>query len=202
MRPLVLSFSSLSSLAFLSLGLGLGLPFALIACFGGSPAPAPSVGIDASAPQAVGAQCDPSSPEPCLPSGDPCTGVACDPTLLVCLQFDADGGPTCTADFAPCTTTANCELGLVCGFAVTGGCTAQGQCLNPPVPCEDDAASCGVGPPVCGCNGEPDAIVILGYAASPVASVIACPDGGPVFDAGGEDAGDASDAAAAMDSGD
>jgi len=185
-----------SSFSFLS-------SMGLVACSSSQPA-AVIVGIDAQAPQAVGATCNPASPEPCLPSGDVCTGVTCDPTLLVCTQFDTDAGGPCTADVAPCTTTADCDLGLTCGFPVDGGCGAQGACINPPIPCEEDASSCGTTPPVCGCDGLPDPVLTLGYAASPVASTIACPDGGPVFDAGPGDAqGDSegpSDASDASDS--
>jgi hypothetical protein len=174
----------------------------LVACSSSQPAAA-SVGIDAQAPQAVGAACDPASPEPCLPTGDVCTGVTCDPTLRVCTQFDTDAGGACNADVAPCETTADCDLGLTCGFPVDGGCLAQGRCINPPIPCEDDASSCGSTPPVCGCDGLPDPVFTSGYAASPVASTVACPDGGPVFDAGagdaGGDAGGVPDASGASD---
>jgi hypothetical protein len=121
------------------------------------------------------------------------------------MQFDTDAGPPCGADVALCATTADCDLGLTCGFPIGGGCTTQGQCINPPLPCQNDASNCGTEPPVCGCDGLPDNVVSPGYAASPVASSIACPDGGPVFDAGSpdaSDAGDAADASAAADAAD
>jgi hypothetical protein len=112
----------------------------------------------------------------------------------VCTQFDTDAGGTCSADVAPCNSTSDCELGLTCGFPVAGGCGIQGTCINPPLPCENDAASCGSESAVCGCNGLPDPFVVPGYAASPVASTVACPDGGPVLEAGTDAASDASDA--------
>src|SRR5208282_2142880 len=113
---------------------------------------------------------------PCYPSGDPCIRVVCDPTLKICTELDVDGGPLCTANGAPCTTSADCATGLSCGYplpaAGANACGATGQCINPPLACEDDAASCAAGgTPVCGCNGEPDPLVIPGFASSPVASL-------------------------------
>jgi hypothetical protein len=181
------------SFPFSSSLLSLPLPFAVVAIAACSTAPTPaSNGLDAAAPQAVGATCNPSSAAPCLPSGDRCVGVSCDPVLHVCTQFDTDAGPPCGADIAPCTTSADCDLGLTCGFLASGGCSAKGQCINPPIACETDAASCGSEAPACGCNGLPDPFVIPGYATAPVASTTACPDGGTVFDSGSPDRSDAS----------
>lgn len=163
-----------------------------VAC--SSSSPAPSNGLDAAAPQAVGAACEPSSPEPCLPTGDVCTGVFCDPALHVCTQFDTDAGPPCNASAAACATSADCDLGLTCGFPVAGGCTAGGRCIDPPLPCENDAASCGTGAPVCGCDGLPDPLVVPGYAVSPVATAMACADSGTALDAEVGDAASTPDA--------
>ncbi len=179
MRAFALLLSLLTPLTLLS----------LVAC-STSPGPA-SDGVDASGPQGIGATCDPSRADPCLPTGDVCTGVTCDPALRVCLEFATDAGPPCNAGSAPCGSTADCDLGLTCGFPVTGGCSARGTCIDPPLPCENDAASCATAPPVCGCNGLPDPLVVGGYATAPVASTVACIDGGPVLDAGSLDAADA-----------
>jgi hypothetical protein len=187
MRAIVL-FASLASIV----SLVCAESAALVAC-STSPSLA-SGGADAASPQAVGAPCDLASPQPCLPSGDRCTGVVCDPVLRVCTQFDTDAGGECSADVAPCSSTADCDLGLTCGFPVAGGCSAKGTCINPPLPCENDAASCATEPPVCGCNGLADPFVIPGFAVAPVASAGVCVDGGAALD-GATDAPSATDAA-------
>jgi hypothetical protein len=151
---------------------------------------APSVGLDASG--GPGYPCDPSAAQPCVPTGDPCVGVACVQGL--CTQFDLDGGPLCSASGAPCVTTTDCATGLACGFPVptdgSNGCLAQGRCIDAPLACLADAASCGAETPACGCDGKPDPFVVPGYASSPVATLTPCPDGGPVIEAGSADAAD------------
>jgi hypothetical protein len=172
----------------------------LVACFS-SKSPAASLPDASAGPQSAGQTCDPAAAEPCFPTGDPCVGVACDPNLLVCVEFDTDGGALCSANGAPCATSADCATGLTCGFPVpaagaANACSASGQCVNPPLACEDDASSCGSQAPACGCDGEPDPFVVPGFATSPVASLTPCPDGGPIIDAGVDSsAPDASDAA-------
>jgi hypothetical protein len=172
-------------LAILVPGLGLALAFLAAALLPGcasSSASLDDAGVDAaSGPQPLGQPCDPAIATPCVPTADPCLGVTCDPVSLKCAQFVTDAGPPCRSGSAPCTTSADCDLGLTCGFSVTAGCGAQGTCLDPVLLCEDDASACATSfPPLCGCNGAPAAIVVAGFAASPVSSSTAgvCPDGG------------------------
>jgi hypothetical protein len=156
----------------------LALPFALVALASGcasSPAPTATSGpVDAaSGPQPIGGPCDPSLGTPCLPTGDPCLGVQClqgatGSAAFFCAEHEVDeAGATCSGGTTPCATIADCAAGLTCGFPVGGGCSAEGRCINLPLVCEEDAAACGGVGAVCGCNGLPVPIVIVGYAAAP-----------------------------------
>jgi hypothetical protein len=147
-------------------------------------------------PGVPGGPCDPSVGDGgCYPSGDPCLAVACDLATMTCAQLDVDGGALCSANGAPCKTTADCSEGLVCGYPVSGGCSAAGQCVNLAIACQDDDASCSAPAPACGCDGQPDPVLIAGFASAPVGSLTPCPDGGTVFEAGASDASLAGDGA-------
>ena len=152
-------------------------------------------GDAASGPQPVGEPCDPGVAAPCLPAGDPCILVQCDPVARVCAERAADAGPLCNGGGARCATSADCDLGLVCGFPLAGGCGAPGTCIDPPLPCQADAAACGGGGTACGCSAAPVPIVIPGFAAAPVSSPGGCEPGPTTPGDGGEDA--PADAAAA-----
>jgi hypothetical protein len=156
--------------------------FAVAGACGTSTAPPDAGGVTPSGPQPIGAPCDPSIPMPCVPTGDPCLGVLCGATR-VCTQFVTDAGPPCSSGASPCTTSADCDQGLSCGFPVGAGCAAQGQCIDAPLLCENDAAACVTPGPACGCDGLPDPYVAPGYATSPASSPGACAaDAGAVPD--------------------
>jgi hypothetical protein len=161
----------------------------LAGCSSSSPAQDADAGVDAaSGPQPLGMPCDPAIAVPCLPTGDDCLGVECDPVAHTCNEYVTDAGATCSSGTAPCATTAGCELGLTCGFIVGAGCGAQGICINPPLPCQDDAGACGGAGTVCGCDGQPVSVLIPGYAAGPTPIGGACgPDGGAALDAAASD---------------
>lgn len=148
-------------------------------------------GIDASVdassgPQPVGAVCDPAIPVPCVPTGDPCLGVQCDRVSRTCLPYVSDAGPVCGGGTAPCAKTADCDVGLACGFAIGGGCGAPGVCINAPVACQSDAAACAAVGTACGCDGLSVPLIIPGYAASPSSSLGACLDAGGLVEAGSD----------------
>jgi hypothetical protein len=142
----------------------------------------------ASGPQPVGAACDPAISVPCIPTGDPCLGVTCDPVALICVAYVSDAGAVCGGGTAPCATTADCDVGLACGFPVGGGCGAKGVCINAPVDCQSDAAACGAMGSACGCDGLTVPVLIPGYAAAPASSLGECgPDAGRFFDGSADD---------------
>jgi hypothetical protein len=173
-------------LAALILGAGCSTPS--VADDAGGPTDA------ASGPQPIGATCDPAIAVPCLPTGDPCLGVRCDPTTLLCASYVPDAAASCSGGQSPCTTDADCDVGLACGFPIGAGCSGvQGFCINPPLLCENDASACGGAGTVCGCGGFPVAILVPGYAAAPTPA--GSPGGACSGDAGGS-AEDGSSAAA------
>ncbi len=147
----------------------------LAACSTSSVAPDAVGAVDAaSGPQPIGSPCDPALAVPCLPTGDGCLGVRCvgGAASFTCAEYELDAGPTCNGGAARCATSADCDLGLTCAFPIGGGCSdgdgGTGECLDPPLPCEDDAAACGAGPgTVCACDGLLAPVLIPGYAAAP-----------------------------------
>jgi hypothetical protein len=182
--------------------LALAFSLALFACFSsvstmadGGP---PALGDASSGPQGVGVACDPAIATPCLATGDDCLGVYCDPHALVCTEYVTDAGPPCNGASVACTTSADCDVGLVCGFPAGGGCSAAGVCVDVAVACESDAAACPTGGTACGCSGQPVSVIVPGYATGPTplpsggSSQGACaPDGGADASSSG-DAGDGS----------
>ncbi len=148
----------------------LPIAIALAACSNSTTQPDGGVSFPedaASGPQPVGAPCDPAIASPCLPTGDDCLGVYCDPNAHVCTQYVTDAGPPCNASATPCMTSSACDLGLTCGFPIGAGCGAQGVCIDVALSCEDDAAACSGGGTACGCGGGPVSVVIAGYASGP-----------------------------------
>ena len=139
---------------------------ALLACTS-SPPGASDAGIDAAAPQGIGAPCNPASANPCLPTGDPCLGVACDPVERVCAEFPTDAGPPCGGGHADCATSADCDEGLVCGFPATQGCSATGQCIDVAVLCQTDASACIASGLACACDGGTVTYVAPGFTSAP-----------------------------------
>jgi hypothetical protein len=154
--------------------------------------PAPDA---ASGPQPIGAPCDPSIAVPCLGAGDPCLTVACDPLTLVCTQHGGDASAVCNGGAQSCAKNADCDLGLVCAFPLAAGCAGgvTGICLNPPLPCQADAAACATGGTACSCDGATVPIVVPGFATAPTVSAGPCGPIGPTDagDAGGEEGGEA-----------
>jgi hypothetical protein len=105
------------------------------------------------------------------------TGVACSSSDTSANGADGGGVPTFTFDAnSACATSADCAKGLVCAFAVAGGCGAPGTCIY------DDCVEDPECPPLpahaaCGCDGQPVAYVTAAYASAPVASPDACAAG-------------------------
>jgi hypothetical protein len=165
------------------------LPSLALACSTASLAP--DAGMDASSgPQPIGAPCDPSIPAPCLPTGDRCLAVVCDPATRTCAERATDAGPPCNGGAAPCTTSADCDVGLSCAFSVAAGCTAAGQCLDPSLLCQNDAAACRASGFSCGCDGKPAANVAPGYAAAPSSGPPPCAAPGDASSAAGDASSD------------
>lgn len=149
----------------------------------------------ASGPQPVGAPCDPSLASPCLGAGDPCLTIACDPLTLVCTEEGGDASAVCNGGARACAKNADCDLGLVCAFPLAGGCGAAGICLNPPLPCQADAAACATGGTACSCDGATVPIIVPGFATAPAVNAGPCPPGTPTDaggagDTGGEEGGE------------
>ncbi|HEY2509567.1 MAG TPA: hypothetical protein VGI39_01805 [Polyangiaceae bacterium] len=169
----------------------LAFAVALAACASSPPA-ASDGAIDAAGPQRIASPCDPNSPMPCLPTGDPCLGVLCDPRNHVCAEFPTDAGPPCGGGSAPCATSADCDEGLVCGFPVGQGCGAAGQCLDLAVVCQTDASACAPTGLACACDGGTTPYVAPGFASAPAVGTLPCPSSGasgagvPPADAGEE----------------
>ena len=157
----------------------------LVAGCSSSATPAPDASVNpSSGPQPVGQPCDPAIAVPCLPPEDPCLGVACDPNALVCRQYATDAGPACNGGAAACTKNTDCDVGLTCGFPIGAGCAVQGMCINPPLPCQADAAACATGGVACGCDGSDVPIVIPGFASAPTTGAGDCADAGVLVDSG------------------
>lgn len=78
---------------------------------------------------------------------------------------------------APCNGFEDCVAPAICGYALDGGCDAQGVCVHVnEQPCTD-------GPVVCACDGTPlglTCVLPAGYGALPVPSkLVSCaPDAG------------------------
>lgn len=101
------------------------------------------------------------------------------------------GGTTGGAGGAPlkaCARERDCPSGMVCGYAIDGGCNAHGVCV-PRWPPPGEAA-CGALLDLCGCDGRgvtAGCNYATGYAPAPTQSDYAqCADAGPP---GGGDAG-------------
>ena len=134
--------------------------------------------------QPIGAGCNASLTNPCVPAASACSVVAC--LASVCTVTPVADAPACADVSLPMTNTlcdsgADCESG-VCGYLVSEGCSVPGVCVAPV-----DASA--MLPPACGCDGLPDPYVASGFAAAPALSPVACVDGGGAE--GGVDAGDA-----------
>ncbi len=72
-----------------------------------------------------------------------------------------------TGEGGACGTTADCTAGLLCGYPISQGCSAQGVCVPEDLSCSND------GPVVCGCDGTPVGLACIwgpGYAAAPIVS--------------------------------
>jgi hypothetical protein len=70
-------------------------------------------------------------------------------------------------DGGACITTSDCAGGLLCGYPIAQGCSAQGVCVPEDIRCTND------GPVVCGCDGSPVGLACIwgpDYAAAPVVS--------------------------------
>jgi hypothetical protein len=89
-----------------------------------------------------------------------------------------DGGALVGAE---CVTTPDCAAGLLCGYPIAQGCSAQGVCVT------EDRGCTNNGPVVCGCNGDPVGLACIwgpGYAAGPVVSTT--PGCAPTSDGGSD----------------
>jgi hypothetical protein len=93
-----------------------------------------------------------------------------------------DGGSP-DASVLTCTSNADCAAGMDCGFEVSAGCGAIGQCFP-----DNAGPACNAFEPGCSCSGMTLNLVCNGYpsgdASAPVAHMGACqspsPDAGPV----------------------
>jgi hypothetical protein len=107
-----------------------------------------------------------------------CNGL---PDGFVSKPFAHDGA--CAIDGGQagpsCSTSADCAANEVCGYAVTDGCSAKGQCVAEPgaTPCvESEGCACdGTTITVGGCGAG---ALPSGYTSKPLAHENACTDGG------------------------
>jgi hypothetical protein len=87
--------------------------------------------------------------------------VACSSNSTPSQGVLADSG----AQGSPCVFTTDCEDGLLCGYPIAAGCSAQGVCVAEDRTCLTD------GPFVCGCDGSAVGLACIwgpGYAVVPV----------------------------------